>query len=33
MPVVFKKLNLKDPTEILVLDAPESFETEIDGLE
>ncbi len=30
---VFKKLNLKDQTEIVVLDAPASFEPEIAALE
>ena len=30
---VFAKLNLKDQTEILVIDAPTSFEAELDHLE
>jgi hypothetical protein len=30
---IFKKLNLKDQTEILVLNAPESFEPELAALE
>ncbi|MFZ2362652.1 MAG: hypothetical protein WA040_25145 [Anaerolineae bacterium] len=33
MSAVFKKLNLKDQTEIVVLDAPASFEPEIAALE
>ena len=33
MSTVFHKLNLKDPREILVLDAPASFEPELDGLD
>ncbi len=33
MPAVFKKLNLKDQPEILVLNAPASFETELTALE
>ena len=33
MPAVFKKLNLKDQTEILVINAPESVEPELDALE
>ncbi len=33
MSAVFKKLNLKDQTEIVVLDAPASFEAEIAALE
>ena len=33
MPTTFEKLNLKSQKEILVLNAPESFEKEIDGLE
>jgi hypothetical protein len=32
MPTVFEKLNLKSQAEILVLDAPESFETELASL-
>jgi hypothetical protein len=32
MTTVFDKLNLKSQKEILVLNAPESFEKEIDGL-
>jgi hypothetical protein len=32
MPTVFEKLNLKSQSEILVLDAPESFEGEFAGL-
>lgn len=32
MSKVFKKLNLKEQPEILVLNAPESFETELDRL-
>lgn len=32
MPTVFGKLNLKDHTQVLVLDAPESFEPELAGL-
>ena len=32
MPNVFDKLNLKGQTEILVLDAPESFAGELQGL-
>ena len=30
---VFAKLNLKDQTEILVIDPPRSFEAELDHLE
>jgi hypothetical protein len=33
MSAIFKKLNLKDQPEIVVLGAPESFEAEIAGLE
>lgn len=35
MPVtaLFKKLNLKEQTEVLVLDAPESFEAELEALD
>ena len=33
MSAIFKKLNLKDQPEIVVLGAPESFEVEIAGLE
>ena len=33
MSAVFKKLNLKDEPEILVLNAPESFEPELAALE
>lgn len=33
MSAVFKKLNLKDQSEIVVLDAPASFEAEIAALE
>ena len=33
MSEIFKKLNLKDLTEILVLNAPQSFETELAALE
>jgi len=33
MPAIFKKLNLKDRSEIPVLDSPESFEPEIAALE
>ena len=33
MSTIFKKLNLKNQTEILVLDAPESFEPELAALE
>ena len=33
MPTTFEKLNLKSQTQILVLNAPESFEKELDGLE
>jgi hypothetical protein len=33
MPTTFEKLNLKSQKEILVLNAPESFEKEIDSLE
>ncbi len=33
MTPLFKKLNLKDQTEILVLNAPEEFETELSALE
>lgn len=29
---IFRKLNLKDQREILVLDVPDSFENEIEGL-
>lgn len=32
MPSVFNKLNLKDQAEILVVDAPESFEPELAAL-
>jgi hypothetical protein len=32
MTPLFKKLNLKDQTEILVVDAPESFELELEQL-
>ena len=32
MPTVFDKLNLKDQKEVLVLDAPESFEKELKKL-
>lgn len=32
MTPLFKKLNLKDQTEILVVNAPESFEAELDAL-
>jgi hypothetical protein len=32
MPTTFEKLNLKSPKEILVLNAPESFEKELAGL-
>jgi hypothetical protein len=32
MPTVFEKLNLKDQKQILVLNAPESFESELAGL-
>jgi hypothetical protein len=32
MPTVFDKLNLKSQDEILVLDAPESFEPQLAGL-
>jgi hypothetical protein len=32
MMTVFRKLNLKDQTEIVVLNAPESFEAELAGL-
>jgi len=32
MPTVFEKLNLKDQKEILVLNAPESFERELSAL-
>ena len=32
MPGVFAKLNLKDQKQILVLDAPQSFEVELAGL-
>ena len=33
MSTVFHKLNLKDQRQILVLNAPASFEPELDGLE
>jgi len=33
MSAIFNKLNLKDQTEILVLNAPESFEPELASLE
>ena len=33
MPTVFQKLNLKDQSEIVVLNAPESFEPELQTLE
>ena len=33
MSEIFKKLNLKDLTEILVLNAPQSFEAELAALE
>jgi hypothetical protein len=33
MSAIFRKLNLKDQTEILVLNAPESFEPELAALE
>lgn len=33
MTPLFKKLNLKDQTKILVIDAPESFELELEQLE
>lgn len=33
MTPLFKKLNLKDQKEIVVLNAPESFERELDALE
>jgi hypothetical protein len=33
MTPLFRKLNLKDQSEIIVLDAPESFETELAALE
>ena len=32
MPTLFQKLNLKDQTEIIVLNAPPSFERELAGL-
>lgn len=32
MPTIFRKLNLKDQQEILVLNAPASFEHELAGL-
>jgi hypothetical protein len=32
MPTTFDKLNLKDHKEILILNAPGTFEAEIDGL-
>jgi hypothetical protein len=32
MSAVFHKLNLKEPAEILVLNAPESFQPELDAL-
>ncbi len=32
MPAVFEKLNLKDQKQIVVLNAPGSFETELAGL-
>lgn len=32
MPSVFNKLNLKDQKQIVVLNSPQSFEPEIDGL-
>ena len=32
MPTTFEKLNLKSKTEILVLNAPDSFEKELDSL-
>lgn len=33
MTAVFKKLQLKEPSEILVLNAPESFESELEALD
>mgnify|MGYP001055926211 FL=1 len=33
MPTIFQKLNLKDQKQILVLNAPESFEGELASLE
>jgi len=33
MPAIFEKLNLKGQTEILVVNAPSSFEAELAGLE
>lgn len=33
MPGIFAKLNLKDQTQIAVLNAPESFEAELEALE
>jgi hypothetical protein len=33
MSAIFKKLNLKDQTEIVILNAPESFEPELQALE
>jgi len=33
MTQLFKKLNLKDHTEIVVLNAPDSFETELEALD
>jgi len=32
MPTIFQKLNLKDQKQILVLNAPKSFESELDAL-
>jgi hypothetical protein len=32
MPTIFRKLNLKDQEEILVLDSPDTFERELEGL-
>lgn len=32
MPAIFEKLNLKDQTEIVVVNAPQSFEAELEGL-
>lgn len=33
MSAIFAKLNLKDQAEILVLDAPDTFQPELDGLQ
>jgi hypothetical protein len=32
MPAVFAKLNLKDQKQIVILDSPESFESELKAL-